>query len=51
VLRKLIDSGPLSVKELEHAGFAKKDELYRALDALEKEFMVAEKGGIYSIRE
>jgi A/G-specific adenine glycosylase len=51
VLKKLITAGPLSVKELESAGFAKRDELYRALDALEKEFMVAEKSGVYSIRE
>jgi A/G-specific adenine glycosylase len=51
VLRALIAAGPVSAGEIEKKSGLEKDELYRVLDVLEKESMVAEAGGIYRIKE
>jgi A/G-specific adenine glycosylase len=51
VLKTLLSKGPLSVDHLENMDFAKREVLYRALDSLQKESMVAENDGFYSIKE
>ena len=51
VLRTLIAEGALNADEIGVKGGLKREELYRALEALKKESMVAESGGIYRIRE
>jgi A/G-specific adenine glycosylase len=53
LIRALVSGGPAGLEELERLpGIGRdKEEVYRALKALEKESMVAEEGGIYRIRE
>jgi A/G-specific adenine glycosylase len=53
IIRSLVSSGPGTAEELRGriGREAEDEEIYRALETLEKELMVAEKGGIYRIRE
>jgi A/G-specific adenine glycosylase len=53
LLRALVSGGPAVLEELERLPEIGRDkeDVYRALKALEKESMVAEEGGIYRIRE
>jgi A/G-specific adenine glycosylase len=51
ILKTLIANGPLPAEEIGKRGALEGTELYRALDVLIKESMVAEKGGIYLIGE
>lgn len=50
-LRALIDAGQGSAEQIGAASGLEVEELYRVLDALKKESMVAEEGGIYRIRD
>jgi A/G-specific adenine glycosylase len=51
VIRTLVIRGPADLQQLrERSGVEEKD-LYAVLEALEKELMVTEKGGIYRIRK
>jgi A/G-specific adenine glycosylase len=50
VIRTLVSMGPSSVKEIEIASGLMGEKLYRVLDRLENESMVAEKEGIYRIK-
>jgi A/G-specific adenine glycosylase len=51
ILRTLVTEGVLNAGEIGIKAGVKREELYRALEALKKESMVAEHGGIYSIKE
>jgi A/G-specific adenine glycosylase len=51
VLRTLVSGGPGSAEAIGSGSGLDRDELYRVLEALEKESMVAEAGGIYRIKE
>jgi A/G-specific adenine glycosylase len=51
VLRTLVTGGALNAGEIGVKAGVKKEELYRALEALKRESMVAEHGGIYRIKE
>jgi A/G-specific adenine glycosylase len=50
VLRALVASGPGGFKEIGNNSGLEEEELYRVLEALKKESMVAEAEGIYSIK-
>lgn len=50
-LRVLIDTGEGSAEQIGAASGLEVEELYRVLDALKKESMVAEEGGIYRIKD
>jgi A/G-specific adenine glycosylase len=49
LIRSLISQGPAAAEELLRRTGIERDHLYRALEALKKESMVAEEGGIYKI--
>jgi A/G-specific adenine glycosylase len=51
VLRTLAAEGALNAEEIGVKGGLKREELYKALEALKKESMVAETGGVYRIKE
>ena len=51
VIRTLASMGPSSAEEIENASGLTGDNLYRVLEKLEKESMVAETGGVYRIAE
>ncbi|MDR1900871.1 MAG: A/G-specific adenine glycosylase [Treponema sp.] len=53
IIRSLVSAGPGAAEELQNRidRETESEELYRALETLEKELMVAEEGGIYRIRE
>jgi A/G-specific adenine glycosylase len=51
VLRALVTEGALNAREIGAKGGLKREELYKALEALKKESMVAEHGGIYRIKD
>jgi A/G-specific adenine glycosylase len=53
LIRTLVSRGPAALEEFAKLPEIKrtKDDIYRALKALEKESLVAEEGGIYRIRE
>jgi A/G-specific adenine glycosylase len=52
ILRTLVREGPAGRRELQkRSGIESREDLYRVLESLEKEEMVAESEGIYRIRE
>jgi A/G-specific adenine glycosylase len=51
VVRSLVSAGPGSAEELSGRTGIGGEDLYRVLEALEKDLMVAEEGGEYRIRE
>ena len=50
VMRTLVSVGPCSAQEIEMVCALGEEKLYRVLDRLEKESLVAEKGGVYRIK-
>ncbi|MDR2479582.1 MAG: A/G-specific adenine glycosylase [Treponema sp.] len=50
VLKTLVSTGPGSMEEIGNKSGLEEEELYRVLEVLEKESMVAEEGGIYRIK-
>jgi A/G-specific adenine glycosylase len=51
LIKSLVSQGPAAAEELVRRTGAEPERLYKALEALEKDFMVAEKGGLYRIRD
>ncbi|MDR3114029.1 MAG: A/G-specific adenine glycosylase [Treponema sp.] len=51
VIKSLLSQGPAGIRELGKRTGIKAEDLYEALQALKKESMVAEEGGIYKIGE
>jgi A/G-specific adenine glycosylase len=51
VIRALVSAGPGSAEEIKNKSGLEEDELYRVLEVLEKESMVAEEGGVYRIKD
>jgi A/G-specific adenine glycosylase len=51
VIRTLAAQGPGRAEKLKKLTGIEEEELYKVLAALEKEAMVAEKGGVYRIKE
>jgi A/G-specific adenine glycosylase len=49
LIRSLVSQGPATAKELHKRTGMEDEDLYRVLDALGKELLVAESGGVYSI--
>jgi A/G-specific adenine glycosylase len=50
VIRALVDNGSGTAKELKMICGIEEERLYRVLERLEKEFLVAEKAGVYRIK-
>jgi A/G-specific adenine glycosylase len=50
LVKSLVSQGPATAEELVRRTEAEPEKLYKALEALEKDSMVAEKGGLYRIR-
>ncbi|MDR2020600.1 MAG: A/G-specific adenine glycosylase [Treponema sp.] len=51
LVRSLVSQGPAAAEELVRRTGAEPERLYKALDALKKDSIVAEKGGLYRIRD
>ncbi|MDR2028130.1 MAG: A/G-specific adenine glycosylase [Treponema sp.] len=51
LIRSLVSQGPAAAEELHKRTGIEKENLYRVLEALKKESMVAEEGGIYKISD
>jgi A/G-specific adenine glycosylase len=51
LIKSLVSQGPAAAEELVRRTGVEPERLYKALEALEKDSMVAEKGGLYRIRD
>jgi A/G-specific adenine glycosylase len=51
VIKSLVSQGPAEIRELQKRSGIENEDLYKVLEVLEKELMVAEEEGIYRIRE